>query len=89
MITQDFTGGALDTLIALVERGPVHDGDIPSKAGRDKLLEMGFAFKTVVNGEDGYQAVTYKGLNAYLKRYGSDNIIEAIANRKNNVPIPN
>lgn len=84
MITQDFTGGALDTLIALVERGPVFDGDIPSKVGRDKLLEMGFAFRTIVNGEDGYQAVTYKGLSAYLKRYNAETIREAIENRKKN-----
>ena len=82
MITQDFTGGELDTLIALVEHGPVFDGDVPSKTGRDTLLRMGFAVKTVVKGESGYQVVTQKGLDAYLRRYNADTIEEARTNRQ-------
>lgn len=82
MITKDFTGGELDTLIALVERGPLSDGDVPSKVGRDTLIKLGFAMKTVIKGEDGFQVVTEKGLTAYLKRYNSSTIREAIENRK-------
>ncbi len=81
MITSDFVGGELDTLIALVERGPLFDGDVPSKSGRDTLLKMGFAVQTVVKGEHGYQAVTMKGLEAYLRRYNADTIAEARENR--------
>lgn len=82
MITKDFTGAELDTLIALVERGPLFDGDVPSKTGRDTLLKMGFAVKTVVHGECGYQTATMKGVEIYLKRYNADTIQEAIENRK-------
>ncbi len=82
MITEDFTGGELDTLVALVERGPLHDGDVPSKTGRDTLLKMGFAVKIVHCGEDSYQAATYKGRDAYLRRFKADTVREAIANRK-------
>lgn len=82
MITQDFSGGALDTLIALVEQGPLFDGDVPSKAGRDTLLKMGFAVKIPVKGQDGYQAATMKGVEAYKKRYNADTISEAVENRK-------
>lgn len=82
MITKDFTGGELDTLNALVERGPLADGDVPSKSGRDNLIKLGFAMKTVVKGEDGFQVVTEKGLAAYLRRYNSSSIREAINNRK-------
>lgn len=83
MITKDFTGGELDTLIALVERGPLFDGDVPSKTGRDTLLKMGFAIQTVVHGQCGYQTATMKGVEIYLKRYNADTIQEAIMNRKN------
>lgn len=30
-------GAELDTLVALVEQGPLWDGDLPSKTGRDCL----------------------------------------------------
>ena len=83
MITKDFSGAELDTLIALVERGPLFDGDVPSKTGRDTLLKMGFAIKTVVRGQTGYQAATMSGVEAYLRRYNADTIAEAIVNRKN------
>lgn len=33
-------GGELDTLVALVEQGPLWDGDLPSKTGRDCLIEL-------------------------------------------------
>lgn len=84
--TARLSGGALDTLIALVERGPLWDGDVPSKAGRDDLLTAGLAVRVVVNGEDGWQAATYAGKDAYKAAYPgpdgqADTIREARANR--------
>lgn len=34
--------GALDVLRKLVEQGPLEDGDIPSKTGRDDLITLGY-----------------------------------------------
>ena len=56
----------LDTLRALFKSGPLFDGDLPSKAERDWLVENGYCEKVVVKGEDGYNACTHKG--AWLNR---------------------
>jgi len=56
---------ALDTLVGLFERGPLYDGDVPSKSERDWLLQNDLAAKVVVKGEDGYQALTYRGAWCY------------------------
>jgi len=45
--------------------GPLFDGDVPSKSGRDWLLENGYMAKVVVKGEDGFNACTHKGAWAY------------------------
>jgi hypothetical protein len=52
---------AKETLFALVKEGPLFDGDVPSKSGRDELLEHGLATKCVVKGEQGFQAANYLG----------------------------
>lgn len=80
------TGAEIDTLIALVECGPLFDGDVPSKAGRDALLHRGYAVRIVVHGSDGYQAATYRGRDAYKAMYPgpdgpADTIAEARVNR--------
>ena len=81
------TGAEIDTLVALVERGPLWDGDLPSKVGRSDLRERGYAAMVVVNGQDGYTAATYAGRDAYKAHFGSalggeaDTIAEARANR--------
>jgi len=51
-------GTCRDTLTALVERGPLFDGDVPSKMERDVLLEVGLCVKVCCNGEDGYNAAS-------------------------------
>jgi hypothetical protein len=76
------TGAMIDTLIALVERGPLEDGDVPSKSGRNDLIDAGLAVRVVVNGEDGYTAATYAGRDVYTRRYGGDTVREATAIRK-------
>lgn len=66
------SGAVMDTLIALIENGPLEDGDVPSKNGRDTLIEQGCAQRVVVKGDDGYTAATLKG--AALYRWASDNV---------------
>ncbi len=82
----ELSGAEVDTLVALVEHGPLWDGDVPSKRGRDDLIERGYAVRVVVKGEDGWQAATYAGRDAYKDRYPSadsaaDTIKEARINR--------
>lgn len=80
-------GAQIDTLVALVERGPLWDGDVPSKVGRDELIVAGLAVRIVVGGQDGYTAATYTGRDAYKAHFGTalggvaDTIGEAKANR--------
>lgn len=72
---------ALDTLIALVENGPLWDGDVPSKRQRDFLVSKGLAAKIVVKGQDGYQAATYWGREVYCILYGCNTMKEGRAIR--------
>jgi hypothetical protein len=61
----DLTGAEFDTLHALVLNGPLWDGDVPSKSGRDSLIDRGLAVRVVVRGEDGYTAATYAGRDTW------------------------
>ncbi len=54
-----------DCVRAAYQRGPLFDGDVPSKSGRNSLLENGYMAKVVVKGENGYNACTPKGAWAY------------------------
>jgi hypothetical protein len=54
-----------DVIESAFKSGPLWDGDVPSKLGRDKLLRDGFISKVVMKGEEGYNALTYKGSSAY------------------------
>lgn len=65
------TGAEIDTLVALVEHGPLWDGDVPSKIGRDSLIDAGLAVRVVVAGQDGYTAATYRGRDAYKEHFGT------------------
>lgn len=62
---QAFDSGERDCIIASFKRGPLGDGDVHSKSSRNKLVENGFMAKVIVNGEDGYNACTYRGASAY------------------------
>ncbi len=80
------TGAETDPLVALVECGPLWDGDVPSKSGRDSLIAQGLAVRVVVKGEDGWQAATYAGRDAYKTLFPgpdgpADSIKEAKVNR--------
>lgn len=49
---------AIDTFKALIERGPLNDGDVPSKSERDLLLDVGLCVKVAANGSDGANAAS-------------------------------
>ena len=62
---QRMNSGERDCIHATYKNGPLFDGDIPSKVGRNSLLENGYLAKVVVKGEDGYNACTHKGAWAH------------------------
>lgn len=74
-----------DTLCALVEQGPVWDGNIPSKSGRNALIERGYAVRVINNGEEGFTAATPTGMQLYINHVlPGASLKEAIARRKTN-----
>lgn len=68
-----YSSSCLEVLDQLVNHGPLFDGDVVSKAGRDLLLEFGLAVKCVCKGEQGYQAATYLGWSVYKAKEATDN----------------
>lgn len=62
---QAMSSSERDCIRAAYNYGPLDDGDVPSKCGRDSLLHKGYMSKVVVKGEDGYNACTHKGAWAY------------------------
>ena len=77
----ELSGAEIDTLVALIERGPLRDGGLPSKVGRNELLAKGFAAEVVIDRDYYFYAATAKGLEWYLDRYKATNISDAITNR--------
>lgn len=75
------TGAEIDTLVALIERGPLRDGGLPSKVGRNGLIALGFAAQVVIDQDYMQWAATAKGLEWYLERYKADNIKDGRTNR--------
>jgi hypothetical protein len=61
---QSMNSAERDVIRAAFLKGPLYDGDVPSKSGRDSLLD-GFIAKVVVKGQEGFNALTYKGESAY------------------------
>lgn len=70
-------GASIDTLHALIKVGPVWDGDLPSKAGRNKLVELGLAAKCIVKGQQGFQVATYRGWSVFHAQIDPENGIAA------------
>jgi hypothetical protein len=62
---QQFGSGERDCIVAAFDKGPLDDGDVPSKSGRSNLVQKGYMSKVVVKGQDGFNACTYKGAVAY------------------------
>lgn len=63
----ELNSAAREVLIKIVENGPIFDGDVPCKSGRDDLLSLGLCVKTIFKGEDGYNGATYMGYQVYKK----------------------
>lgn len=80
--TEILHGGWAETIIALVENGPLDDGDIPSKAARDELIHRGFATKAIVNQQEAGNLATYRGRDLYKQLVDAPTMKEAIAKRQ-------
>ncbi len=79
------SGAAQDTLIGLCKHGPLWDGDVPSKSGRDDLIALRMAARivmgdqwvkaqrnrseTMLQAEEGYQAATPLGRAVWKAGY--------------------
>lgn len=59
----ELSGGAIDVLFALEVRGPLDDGDLPSKVGMSELIENKLAIKNYKN--DLPNSLTLQGHNQY------------------------
>jgi hypothetical protein len=57
----DLSGSAIEVLKGLFVEGPLWDGDVPSKNGRDELVTFG-----LVTRLNGWQQLTKKGLGMAL-----------------------
>jgi len=66
------------TLHALLSDGPLFDGDVPSKIGRDLLIDKDLAVKVIVKGSDGYQVATYLGRDVFKYLKSCDTLKEAL-----------
>ena len=75
----------LETLVQIVEEGPVWDGDIIAPSLRNDLLKAGLVVRVPVKGEEGFSAASHAGKLLYLKLFAADTIPEAIAKRKASV----
>lgn len=75
-IWRGLSGAARDTLRCLCLKGPTYDGNVPSKSGRDELLDKKLAAKVVLaNCEEGYQAATYLGAHVWKAGNASKSFI--------------
>lgn len=81
-MTIQLTEFQLTVLIALVEKGPIWDGDIQHRVARDDLIADGLAVRIVRKGEDGWTAATYKGRDAYLAQFLGETLPAAMAARE-------
>lgn len=75
-------GGLSETLIHVVEEGPLYAGDLIAPSIRDDLLKAGLVCMVPVKGEDGFTAATHAGKLLYLKVFQADTIKEAMEKRK-------
>ena len=66
----------LDTLVAIVERGPVWEYDLPPGVGVSELLALGIAVRTLVRGEDGFVGATYRGRDLYNYYFNKSETVE-------------
>lgn len=77
-IAESLTSAEKYTLHVLLLNGPLDDGDVPSKQGRDLLIEKDLAVKTIVKASDGYQVATYLGRDVFKYLKSCDTLKEAL-----------
>jgi hypothetical protein len=75
-------GFCFDSLLALAKNGPCWDGDVPSKSGRDDLIDHGLAVRVIVKGEQGFTALTYAGCDFFTRYMGCATLSEALAKQR-------
>lgn len=81
--SENKTGFCFDTLVALVERGPLEAGDVPSKGGLGDFLKRGYAVQIVNGGAAGFYAANDKGAQLYINHVlPGKRLSEAIAKRQ-------
>lgn len=71
MSEMNLTGAEIDTLVALIECGPLSHGYEPSKSARNSLIERGLAVSIISKLEDGWTAATLAGRDAYKTHFGT------------------
>lgn len=80
--------GAIATLVALIENGPLTPQELPSKAGRTQLQALGYCTIIVEDQVAHRYAATALGSIAYKYMFGNtDYLAEAIAYRQTNALI--
>lgn len=82
MIREVMGGGAIDTLVALIEHGPRESCDIPSKVGLNELIGCACVVQIVVKNELIHYAATPAGADAYLALFGGATLREAKQRRQ-------
>lgn len=64
-IARSLVSNDFETLDAVFNHGPLHDGDIPSANSRNKMYDLGVISRVIVKGEYGFNICTYKGAFVY------------------------
>lgn len=78
LLAESLTSAEKDTLHALLLNGPLDDGDVPSKTGRDLLIEKDLATRVIVKASDGYQAATFLGRDVFKYLKSCDRLKDAL-----------
>ncbi|CAM3836088.1 DUF2958 domain-containing protein [Castellaniella denitrificans] len=83
---EQFDGGEFDTLRAMKKNPKIEDGDVPSKASRDSLVERGY-----IERRDGYNWLTNEGRDLVASLDDTGHAVAALQQAldvaKNNEPI--
>jgi len=87
MDNKPLTGAELDSLYALIERGPLPLSEIPSKSGCTSLIERGFVVQIVKNMDTSNYAATMNGCRMYNYLQGQTNLMAAYAARQTKTAI--
>jgi hypothetical protein len=64
----------LETLVILVERGPLSAGSLLLDSATQMLISYGLAVPVIFQSCDGYYAATYEGRDLYKHLYGGDTV---------------